>query len=534
MAKTKLSISLIKQSVTRLEDMVRVENCRHINLSGIGHFYYNNSKSKVPDWVADFFLGQLGNEPNLKTSFIQALLIVKRVYPSETRFFAIAFGYGRNLLVSSSIEPRFGLKTTLNTIDPKQLRSVDKNSMEAIPTKGRIQSSKLSDIEVFNLDTERDILRSITAKTQGENKDIFGGTLSGSDSLHFSQEVNINTINDLIDKCYAQYNLENYKQNFEWIDHLEPIKETGKIATLNEVLMNSINNRNLETVWMAAPEILPWQEHITFHLGGRNQDYDDLDIEQVLSLVYNERTDITIKELKDKHVKVKDVNGNRIGEWSYYRCLYGEVNSDDSLYLINEGEWFKVEDNYNQQVLDFYNTARISPIHLIDCNKAELEGDYNTQLAASDPAYCLMDEQLVKTGISHNSIEVCDVLSREKHLIHVKKGHGSSVLSHLFNQGFVSGAMLLQQQFRKETNKILKNILRDNPEKDSWLFTENKNFQPGQYTIVFGIITGKNTDRPKIPFFSKVVFRQIATTLTNQGYNVCIANIAYSKPTDNP
>ena len=146
-----------------------------------------------------------------------------------------------------------------------------------------------------------------------------------------------------------------------------------------------------------------------------------------------------------------------------------------------------------------------------------------------------MDKQLVKTGIPQNEIEVCDVLTQDKYLIHVKKGHGSSVLSHLFNQGFVSGTMLLQQQFRKETNKKMKaDVIHGKPDQANWLFTENKDYIPGQYTIVFGIITGKNVARPRIPFFSKVVFRQIATTLSNQGYSVCLANIAYSRPAGNP
>lgn len=534
MAKTKLSISLIKTSITKLGDIVKEDECKHINLAGIGDFYYNNSRSKVPDWLGNFFLGRLGEAPCLKTSFVQAILIIKRKYQEESRFFAIAFGYGRNLLVPGSIEPRFGLRTALNSIDFKQLRSVDKNSMEAIPTKGRIQSSKLSELEVFNLDTERDMLRGITAKTLSDMVDDFGGTLSGSDTLHFSQEVDINSINSLLDRCYAQYKSDAYKKHFDWIDYLEPIKEPGFIAELNEKLVNIINERNLESVWMAAPELLRWEDQLTFHLGSRKQVCDDLDIDQVLTLIYNDSRELTVKDFKDKRVKVKDVNGVKVGDWSYYRCLYGEVINKDSLYILNEGEWYKVEENYKQQVLKYYNSASIFSKALIECNVSESEGDYNKRLAESDSTFCLMDRQLVKTGVPQNAIEVCDVYSQEKYLIHVKKGHGSSVLSHLFNQGFVSGSMLLQQPFRKSVNKQLKaTVLRDNPMCGNWLFTEKNDYRPSDYTIVYGIITGKNIERPNIPFFSKVVFRQIATTLKNQGYNVCLANIAHVIPIDN-
>jgi uncharacterized protein (TIGR04141 family) len=97
-----------------------------------------------------------------------------------------------------------------------------------------------------------------------------------------------------------------------------------------------------------------------------------------------------------------------------------------------------------------------------------------------------MDKQLVKTGIPQNEIEVCDVLTQDKYLIHVKKGHGSSVLSHLFNQGFVSGTMLLQQQFRKETNKKMKaDVIHGNPGQANWLFTENKDYTP--WTVYYSL-----------------------------------------------
>ena len=79
--------------------------------------------------------------------------------------------------------------------------------------------------------------------------------------------------------------------------------------------------------------------------------------------------------------------------------------------------------------------------------------------------------------------------------------------------------------------QLKKTALRGNPAPNNWLFPEGNDYKPNDYTIVYGIITGKNTNRPKIPFFSKVIFRQIAITLTNQGYNVCLSNIAYARTT---
>ena len=129
----------------------------------------------------------------------------------------------------------------------------------------------------------------------------------------------------------------------------------------------------------------------------------------------------------------------------------------------------------------------------------------------------LMDKKTVKTkGMGKGSIEVCDVLTAEKQLIHVKKNGGSSYLSHLFNQAAVSGEMLLDKGFREEINK----------EFNESIF--NDSFMPHNYTIVLAIITNSNTERPKIPFFSKVSIQYAIDGLKRKGYNVEIKNI-YNK-----
>ncbi len=50
-----------------------------------------------------------------------------------------------------------------------------------------------------------------------------------------------------------------------------------------------------------------------------------------------------------------------------------------------------------------------------------------------------MDKKNIPYGGGYSRIEFCDLFSKSKQMIHVKRYGGSSVLSHLFNQGLVSG-----------------------------------------------------------------------------------------------
>lgn len=87
-----------------------------------------------------------------------------------------------------------------------------------------------------------------------------------------------------------------------------------------------------------------------------------------------------------------------------------------------------------------------------------VEGSYNIKLASSDKTFALLDKKLVKSGAIRSSIEVCDIFAtKEKELVHVKFKGASSVLSHLFAQGKISGNLLARDiSFRKNVRAKLK------------------------------------------------------------------------------
>lgn len=173
----------------------------------------------------------------------------------------------------------------------------------------------------------------------------------------------------------------------------------------------------------------------------------------------------------------------------------------------------KVDKNFVESINNYYKYIEISDIEF-PINTNEREDEYNKKLCTSLNNSILMDKETVRvTGMGRSSIEVCDVLTSDNNLIHVKKNGGSSYLSHLFNQAAVSGEMLLDVNFREEANKkIGKNIFKDD-------------FIPNIYTVVLAIITKTNDERPKIPFFSKVSIQYAIDGLRRKGYKVKIKNI---------
>lgn len=184
MAKTKLSISLIKEGIPM--GNVLKPGVSSLTLANGLILYYKNNQPVSPKWVNSFLKGEYDGLASLQGKSVSAVILYHiGVGENIHRIFAVCFGYGKALLETNVVEKRFGLLTTLNCVDADKLRSIDINSMEAIPLNNRIQSSALAEIRNFNIDVDRDLLKSVTGKASG---DALSGTISGADSLSVSTE----------------------------------------------------------------------------------------------------------------------------------------------------------------------------------------------------------------------------------------------------------------------------------------------------------------------------------------------------------
>ena len=517
MATNKISVLLIKEQIDNVAEIIK-DGCTSEQI-GVGTFYYKHSFTHQPKWVEKFFGNQLHGGEHLKSSSVQGVLIIQRDYMDGSRFFAICFGYGRNLINPDAIEERFGLITTLNSVDDKSIRSIDINSLEAIPKSNRIQSSKLSDIPNFNIDVEKDLLRAVTGKCQIES---LGKNISGSDPLCISTEVDVDSVGDVLDVCYEQYKLEKYKEHFAWIDQIARIKSSHLIGQLNNELIDRLNNGNIDKIWMSIPEIIDWQNFHELKLSSRGDSVDDIDITTVLSEVYNNQIE-NIERLKSKTAKVYDSDDRIIFKWSYFKCLYAEIELNAEQYILNNGQWYHVNTDFVQSINAYYDNVEISNIDLIDYTHKN-EGEYNIAAAKESDNFLCMDKKLVSSGVTGNDIEFCDIYTLNKQMIHIKQYGGSSVLSHLFNQGLVSGTLLVNKNFRQRVNAKLLN---------RWKLPVDEKIDTSNYEIIFGIISKYQDERPHIPFFSKITLKNVATTLQNYGYKVSLKRILDTKQNDN-
>lgn len=530
----KLSIYLIKDSYSNHKSILKNFNklMKEEIKDGIGTMgtlYYGDSHLFEPSWIRNFFGSSFENNKEQKVQYesgklklfnasSKAVLLIEH----QNRIFAISFGYGRNLLNHGVWEERFGLKTTLNMVDANNLRRIDKKNMSSIPKDTSEQLSREGIATDFGIDIEQDLIQSITGKSK---KEVFGRSITGKDALSVSVKVNLFGIKEFLEICYQKYLSDDYKKDFGWIDQIAEVKDPNLTEKLNGKLIENIKNDEVDRTWMAVPELVDWADVLGFSYKNSTRDtsrQDDIHLPDFLdSLSDDDKNYLSVEILKRKKIFCFDAQNEQIKhQWSAYNCLYCETNDDinEKTYLLSNGKWYEVEKDFSRQVDADYRELRsqISTFTL-PSYQHENEKDYNEKIAKNDNQFCCMDRKNISYGGGYSKIEFCDLLTKDKKIIHVKHYGGSSVLSHLFLQGVVSSELFIaDKDFRQKVNEKLSDSHK----------IDNVANRPraSDYEVIFAIISSSDKDL-EIPFFSKVSLRNAKRRLETYGYKVALQKI---------
>lgn len=140
----------------------------------------------------------------------------------------------------------------------------------------------------------------------------------------------------------------------------------------------------------------------------------------------------------------------------------------------------------------------------------------------SDPALVLDRRNVHLPGES--PIELCDLLTQDGSLIHVKRRAGARELSHLFAQGAVSALALnslpaLRSAAQAEVDRICGN--------NAYPLFEPGPFDPRSLQVAFVLLDDVKgrTRREALPFFSRLNLRRSAQEIRDRGYRLAYCRI---------
>ena len=471
-----------------------------------------------------------------------ALVVVRLLGKSERQVFAFAFGSGgRHLLKADAYHRGFGLRSALNLIyqrgntDGARLRAVDSKRRGPTTTRARVQSSDQATFETFDVNRMRDLLSKAAGTPVNTNE--WGRRVTGGDALSITIEVPFADLGNLCRRLTDVHERDDYQTQFGWIDNVKPIEDPHLIDELRTHVSDMLSASQTGDLTLAPPEIIDWETVSAFRYhfdrrSSRNPELGvtrpDLRLVDYLAGASGSATlaDHTYDRLKSRKVFAVNGDGADIYSWSIWQCLVGEIQLNGETFILDEGAFYSIQRNYlaelNAEIAAIPTCTRTLP----SSSPTEWEATYNARAATQGTDLLLLDRQTVRHSSRTTPIELCDLLSTTRQLIHVKRHLGSSDLSHLFAQGVVSASALQESpEFRERARTKVEELAIANGRPGFEFFDQH--FRSTDYEIVYAIAERWNgrTLADALPFFSKINLREAANNLRGRGFNVSLAKI---------
>jgi uncharacterized protein (TIGR04141 family) len=512
----KLTVSLAKPDVTRAEALRDSDSVESRVVPALGQdpaLFVSSRSPHPPPWQTYLEPHVAGDLAGLYAASAGAALLID----ASGRLFALTFGQGRHLLNAEAFENDFGLKVVLNAVAPDQLKSVDSRTIDETTMHTRRDVSRDSSFSAFGLDVSRDLLRAVTGTPQDET---LGPRLTGSDALGLQTRLPVPELPGLLARLLDVYGGDTYRANgFEFIDFLRPEKRASRVRELEERLVSALNEREITDVHLAAPETLDWLDIEGFRFSTARDEAPESDPHITTYVASRADDELTVKLLKDDRMEaLRASDGQQQGTWPILRCIVYQAELEGELYVLSAGDWFRVSLDFKERV--YRDVGRLPHLEgLPDADVGTNEDDYNVKAAAALGGLCL-DKKFVYDG-GPDKMELCDILTREGGLIHVKHRGSSSTLSHLFAQGVNSAERLLQDaDFRTKAREV---IAAENPAFD---VLPSERPSPDEHEVSFVVITRSDRDTPlTLPFFSVVSLARAASRLEGFGFRVSVAAV---------
>ncbi|MBB4570334.1 DUF6119 family protein [Rhizobium leucaenae] len=533
MAAVTLNVRLLKLGV-HIEDAFRntADTDEVVTETPPGSRLFIASSRGRPSWMP-LLTDLTAHEPDLWTESSSAVLAVPvEGQAGVQRLFVLCFGAGHFLIDPAKIERNFGLKVVVNRVSRRNLRSLDSATLDATVFQRRTQASRNADLAGFGIDIQRDLLR-VAAGSPTDR--AFAKFVAGRDSLTITCSIQPGGLQGKLAQCLQAFDDSNYRQDYEWIDNVQIVTDAAEIGSLDASLAQeiaSIRAGEQSDLHMCPPEIVDYVEgqDVAYYGKGFSREknwYSQLDIleyaAELNAIAFNEAFEV-IKA--DHYVHMHEDEETRSKpKWKVYDCFIYECQLNEQAYVLYAGTWYQISRVYKDRVEAIFQSL-VRPSFLRQSsakNEQELIGELNQR-----PELLIMDKTKVNPrGVNNGNLEVCDFFSLQRQLIHLKDGHSSSSISHLWMQAVTScDALMSDATFRNGVRRQARRRQAEEPVKVGF----ESLLPPGRqgrvdttaYTVIYGILRRRNrrSGAVDIPFFSKVSLQAPASLLAKYGYGV--------------
>lgn len=469
-----------------------------------------DSEPRPPWWRGYFSI-----QKNLSQVSKGALVFL----PVGARSFALSFGHVAHNLRDTSYEYDFGLRVTLNSLDPKKLKSTDTLDPGAAKRQ-RTQLPIESELTLFDFDRDSTILRSLTGKVKDEHKELFKHA-TGASNLRISTDTSSNELVAMCEKLLELYEDESFKTSFPDIQNIVPVKDPVVLEALNANLLAALHTKNAD-LNLTVPEIVNYSDNVfvAFSGAGVSLVYDDVYIGRYYDYLESRDfalADVDVDDLSHHALVLTDEDGSARDRFSIMKSLVFDTTlaaAGGATFHLCEGQWYRIDNDYIDRL-----TTYLDPLWIendLPPYAHASEGDYNEAAGLAAGLGSLDKKSIAPVG--QTQVEPCDLIAvRDGVLVfyHVKVSTLSAQLSHLFNQGINAIELLrLDEEATARLAALASEVLGAGTGVEAMTLLAN-----GKCHIRFAIVTRKDPLHRSLnlPLFSRISLMRTLKALHIRG-----------------
>ena len=537
MPKIDLNVMLLKQDVNFDEPSSFIEKYHRnkeieINKGELDAILYHRKGNKdFPPWVKSFEskIGGVDLTKEIKKNESHGISLYLKV---RDRIFVINWGMsGRFNTKKDKIDENFGIYVAnkiLNNNNDTQIKSAQSRVNHTNPINKQQQYGQAISGEQISLtmeDNEAFKELNITISDSTDFARMIGKYSSLNVQLIFqdNQSPVLQYLPSKLQKLLDIYNSvreEDIKKLFKGIFPVldDNIKQDLNANLKDELLKDdSLFFLFEKEIDFDFSRLQGFKFYVADDLGGEEPVNEELMLSDYISLQDNPEID----SLKRDTVSIIDEDDNVIKRWPIFDCLYGEMLFNGVNYILSFGKWFEVPLEKYERVKQNINDIT-EDLNVDDDVKEQAKAAIQAHVGNPVPKekifnkiWCdelngeLFDVARKQIKLYEDAFEVCDIfIPEEQKFIHVKFNRGANVLSHLFNQGFVSATSFAE--FKNEYMEKVNEHIAD----------AGRHLQDSVQgaCIHFVILNNKSADR--LTFFSKMALEERVTKLQAYGFTV--------------
>lgn len=513
----------------------------------------------VPSWQR-FFSEQLGVPflTGARESMSAALFCaIEEDLGEDTRLRWVVwtFGGASRSLRRGACDPRFGMLAALNLmVAPSeesghdgeqvvtgqrlpQLRELRYRATAPYVRQSGNRAARDIPIEGFRVDQASDLISAVGGSNA--NPALTASTVLGGRSLQFRARVR--DLPDLID--YAETAIlwarrTDYRQVFDWIDHIRPVEDEATMLKLREQLATELTtDPERSSIDVLLPDDLldVGEDRSIQYIAlprerGSRQGRMVLSARRLAAVVLNESGELGLQSGLDATLRFFDESQGLIGTATVLECLAADLLIGSEHYITYNGDFYIVAHDF---VTAIDKELKQIPSYTLDMPdyRGETEPAYNKKAAHDHPdKFVLLDATALRIPGEPSGVEPCDLLAVDAALIHVKRKGKSSMLSHLFLQAANSCELLQRSQDARHQLHTLVCRNAQDPviaQRIQEAFSTAMEDRNGP-TVVFAFLgdwRGKTIT--SLPLFSRISLVHEARRITSYGYDVAVKMISH-------